>query len=114
MKKKVFYLPLILLAILGSIQFGCSDDDDGEICESFDAQCDAPDLATYCCTDNTCHYEYKGKTYDNSESGMDDLIADMCGISDKQASAKTEEIKALLKAKTEKLFAEVRSSVICK
>jgi hypothetical protein len=112
MKKKVFYLPFILLAILGIIQFGCNDDD-GEICESFDAECDATDLATYCCTDNTCHYEYEGKTYDNSDSGMEALISDMCGISDKQTNAKVMEIKARLKARTEKLLAEVRSSVIC-
>lgn len=113
MKKKIFYLPLILLGIFGAVQYGCQEEDE-EICESFDANCDAPDLATTCCTDDVCYYEYNGKKYEDTEAGMADLIADMCGTGDTQATnVSVDEIKHKLKSQTKRLMAEARAAVIC-
>ncbi|PWE00135.1 hypothetical protein [Marinilabilia rubra] len=113
MKKKIFYLPLILLSILGAIQVGCQEEDE-EICESFDANCDAPNLATTCCTDDVCYYEYNGKKYEDTASGETELIADMCGTGETQAvNVNTEDLKMKLKSQTKRLMAEARAAVIC-
>jgi len=113
MKKKLFYLPLVLLSILGAIQYGCQEDEE-EICESFDANCDAPDLATTCCTDDVCYYEYNGEKYEDTDAGMAQLIEDMCVTGETQAvNISTEDIKLKLKSQTKRLMAEARAAVIC-
>jgi len=111
MKKKIYFIPLMLLIILGAVQYGCKEEAD-EICQSFDAQCGAMDLATTCCTDDKCYYEYEGERYENDAAGMQELIAVMCDTND-ETSASVLEIKSRLKAQTEELIAEARASVIC-
>jgi hypothetical protein len=111
MNKKIYFIPIVLLAILGAVQYGCKEEAD-EICQSFSAECGAVDMATTCCTDAKCYYEYEGKLYDNDAEGMEDLIADMCPA-DNETSASVVEIKSRLKSQTEELIAEARASVIC-
>lgn len=110
MKKKIYLLPAFLLALLGAVHYGCEKEAE-EICQSFDAQCNSPELATTCCTDDQCYYEYDGKRYENDADGMEDLIADMCGTDDEQTA--TAKIEARLHEQTRKLMAEARASMIC-
>ena len=112
MKQKIYFLPAILLILLGALHYGCEEEAD-EICQSFDAQCDSPELATTCCADDQCYYEYKGKKYENDAAGMEALIADMCGTDD-ETTAGIVQIEARLKEQTQKLMAEARASVICR
>ncbi len=109
--KKVYYFPLLLLVILGAVQYGCKEEAD-EICQSFDAQCGSAVPATTCCTDDECYYEFNGKKYANDADGMDALIADMCGTGN-ETSASSRGIKERLKVQTLELMAEARASVIC-
>lgn len=102
MKKKIYLLPAFLLALLGAIHYGCEKEAE-EICQSFDAQCNSPELATTCCTDDQCYYEYDGKRYENDADGMEGLIADMCGTDDEQTA--TAKIEARLHRQTQKLMA---------
>ncbi len=112
MKTKIYFLPAMLLFLLGAVQYGCEEEAD-EICQSFDAQCDSPQLATTCCTDDQCYYEYNGKKYKNDADGMEELIADMCGSDDQQTTASVAKIEARLNEQTQKLMAEARASIIC-
>ena len=109
----MFFLPIMMLALFGAIQYGCEEEAD-EICQSFDAQCNAPDMAITCCTDAECYYEYEGVSYPNDQEGMADLIAAMCGTDEEdETTASVIEIEARLKAQTQKLLAEARSDAIC-
>jgi hypothetical protein len=112
MKKKIYFLPLALLALFGTVQYGCQEEPE-EICESFDAQCGAPIPATSCCTENNCYYEYDGEAYPDTDEGTANLIADMCGGDDEQTSAKVFSIKEELKAQTQRLLAEARADAVC-
>ena len=113
MKNKIYFLPALLLIMLGAIQYGCKEEAD-EICQSFDAECNSPELATTCCTDDQCYYEYNGERYENDAAGMEQLIAAMCGTDEEQATASTQSIQLRLEKQTQKLMAEVRASMICR
>ncbi len=108
---KIYFVPLLLLTILGAVQYGCKEEAD-EICQSFDAECGSLERATTCCTDNECFYEYDGERYKDDDEGMKELIAVMCNTDD-DTSASVIEIKSRLKAQTEELIAEARASVLC-
>ena len=118
MKKKMYYLPLILLALFGAIQYGCQEEAD-EICEQTppedvkNEQCkDVEESFTTCCTDNECYYLYKGERYETNE--MLQLITEMCGPQEDETSASVIEIEAKLKAQTQKLLSEARADAICR
>ncbi len=121
MKNKLSYLPFFLLIVFGLVHYGCEEESD-EICELIPKieYCQAPDLATACCTENECYYEYEGKTYrfkdgdkEGEDKAMADLIADMCGIEDDGNQSVVLEMKTRLKAQTDRLLIEARASVIC-
>ena len=83
MKKSLFIVPLAIIGIIMLVAISCEKDPE-EICESFDAECGAPELATVCCTDDICYFTYQGKRYDCEDEecsdGMEELLQDMCGV----------------------------------
>ena len=109
MKHKILLLPLILFGLLIAVQYGCEALPE-ESCESFNPpQCSAPNDATICCdTGDDCYYTYQGKTYPDTDQGMEDLIAAMCGT-----TANMQSIKMLLSEQTKNLLLEARSCSTC-
>lgn len=111
MNKKLLLLPLMLLITLVIVCVSC-ELDPLEECESFDAECGAPDDATACCDDDQCYYTFNGTKYQCNGTDCTDaavkLISAMC---DTDGSASVQEIKILLNAKTLKLLEQARSSI---
>lgn len=110
MRKNILFLPLLLLGILFFITNACEKDEEGDVCESFDAQCGAPDLATACIDENdNSYYTYNGKRYDcngdDCDDAMEQLLKDMCPDISYE---RMQELQISLSNLTLKLMNEVR------
>ena len=129
MKKRIFLLPIVLLASLVVFNWGCGEEEDDEdLCQAFEEgipeSCEIP---TICCpTDGaSCYYvNPDGENYycdtqyatDNDPDGCDpainQYINDHCETT-KMSSADKEDMQILLSKYTKQLMVEASRESVC-
>jgi hypothetical protein len=122
MKKKIYLLPLTLLAVLALVTWSCQKDDEEDVCKKFEPQ--QCEIANACCpTDGTnCYYEYGDRKFycdrtqatnddpDGCNKAEDDVIAVICPPA---KAADIQLVKAQLRELTRTLMKEARMLSVC-
>jgi len=107
MKKTIFLLSFVLLAILVTTYYSCETDPE-EICEQ-DEICEGK-LVTACCTENECVYKYNGIEY--TEDQLDQLAEELgcaSAVGVLKSGSQEDELSAVIE-KLEALMSRVRES----
>ncbi len=122
MKRKIYLLPLSLLAVFTVVTLSCQKDDEEDVCKKFEpSQCE---IANACCpTDGgNCYYEYGDQKYycdnnlatdldpDGCDAAEDQVIGVICGTA---KSADIQLVKAQLRELTRTLMKEARMLSVC-
>jgi hypothetical protein len=121
MKKKLLFLPLILLGILLALNWGCDKLND-DVCKAFEPK--SCESANSCCpTDGgNCYYEYNGTKYycdkskattsdpDGCDEAENKVIASICSANGK---IDIMAIKASMRKHIKNLMQEARIQSVC-
>lgn len=78
MKKKLFFISLILISAFSITVLNTScEEEPKEACEQ-DMFCEGEPEVTLCCTDGEdCYWTYNGKNYADNQAGWDELYDDL-------------------------------------
>lgn len=107
MKKTIFLISFVLLAILVTTYYSCEKILE-EICEQ-DEICEGK-FVTACCTEDECVYKYNGKEY--TEDQLDQLAEDLgcaSAVGVLKSGSQEDELSAVIE-KLEALMSRVRES----
>lgn len=114
MKKRIFLMPLTLLAILAIVTWGCEKDKD-DVCQAFEPL-PVCEIANACCPldGGNCYYEYgdvivycNGNDCDDAENEIISIICPTASASERQ------EAILILREVTVRLMHEARAKSLC-
>lgn len=113
MKKRIFLLPLTLLAILAIVTWGCEKDKD-DVCQAWEPpQCE---ILTACCPldGGNCYYEFEDVIVycdgEDCDEAMDEIISIVCPPA---KSGERQETKLKLRELTLRLMEAARTKSLC-
>jgi hypothetical protein len=121
MEKRIFLLPILLLASLVLFNWGCGEEEekDEEICEQYSEVPETCDIPTVCCpTDGSCYFTHtaSGTQYtcdgDDCSVAMNTYISTHCETA-KISAGDIEKFKIELSDFTRQLMVQASSESVC-